>query len=93
MIDVKRLTYILGLVLATIYEGVVERQLGNVSQRAGDGDAARFGQTLDPLATYTLSPNMLWFSSSTITSARCTPIRNINLCSSSRSSLNRAMLS
>ena len=47
MKDVKGPTNVLGLVLATIYEGVVDLQLGNVSQRARDGDSPGFGQCLD----------------------------------------------
>jgi hypothetical protein len=47
MIDVKGPTYILHLVLATIYESVLDLQLGNVSQRARGGDSSRFGQSLD----------------------------------------------
>ena len=47
MINVKGPAYILYLVLATIHESVVDLQLGNVSQRARDGDSSRFGQSLD----------------------------------------------
>ena len=47
MKDVKRPTYILHLVLATIYESVVDLQLRNVSQRARGGDSSRFCQSLD----------------------------------------------
>ena len=44
-------------------------------------------------ARFTPSPNRSWFSSSTMTSPRCTPMRNISFCSSSSSSLNCAMRS
>ena len=47
MIDVKGPTYILYLVLATIYESIVDPQIGNVSQRARCCDSSRFGQSLD----------------------------------------------